>query len=95
MALARTPGVLWLLVLFLLPLYVVLCLAFGSLDPIFRSPVPIWNPLQWETSQASYVLHHIFGAHDIYGPAIVRTVVFVQVASVLCLLIYNPVANFV
>lgn len=89
------PGVLWLAFLFLVPLYVVLSLAFGTLDPIFRSPIPEWNPLQWDTTQVSFVFSHIFGDDGIFGPAIVRTVVFVLLASVGCLLISYPVAYFV
>ena len=89
------PGIIWLALLFVFPLYVVLALAFGSLDPIFRSPVPVWNPLNWDPTQFQYVLTHIFGEDGFFGPAIVRTVVFVIIASVGCLLISYPVAYFV
>jgi len=89
------PGVAWLFVLFLIPLYVVLAIAFGTLDPIFRSPVPVWNPLQWNFSQAQYVLTHIVGANGFYGPPILRTAEFVVIASALCLLIAYPVAYYV
>ncbi len=89
------PGILWLALLFVIPLYVVLALAFGTLDPIFRTPVPVWNPLQWDPSQAQDVLSHIFGSDGIFGPAIVRTFVFVIVASIGCLAISYPVAYFV
>jgi len=89
------PGIIWLALLFVFPLYVVLALAFGSLDPIFRSPVPEWNPLNWDPTQFQYVLTHIFGEDGFFGPAIVRTVVFVVIASVGCLLISYPVAYFV
>jgi len=41
------PGVIWLLILFLLPLYAVLALAFGTVDPILLTGVPAWNPLDW------------------------------------------------
>ena len=39
------PGVAWLAVFFLAPLYVVLAIVFGQVDPIFRTPIPVWNPL--------------------------------------------------
>lgn len=42
------PGVLWLLVLFVLPLYGVLSVAMGTRDPIFFAPVPVWNPVRWQ-----------------------------------------------
>jgi len=45
------PGVIWLLLFFVGPLYVVLAIVFGRTDPIFRTAVPVWNPLQWNPSQ--------------------------------------------
>ena len=35
--------------------YVVLAIVFGTIDPIFRTPVPAWNPLQWDPTQFRYV----------------------------------------
>jgi spermidine/putrescine transport system permease protein len=89
------PGIVWLLLCFVFPLYVVLCIVFGQVDPLFRTPVPVWNPLQWNPSQFNYVLTHIVGADGIFGPALVRTAVFVFAASSLCLLIAFPVAYYV
>jgi ABC-type spermidine/putrescine transport system permease subunit I len=89
------PGIVWLALLFIVPLYIVLCLAFGTLDPIFRSPIPAWNPLQWDTSQMTFVFQHLAGSDGFFGPAIERTVVFVLVASAGCLAISYPVAYFV
>ncbi len=53
------PGIIWLLVFFLAPMYVVLAIVFGQVDPIFRTPVPVWNPLQWDPTQFNYVLSRI------------------------------------
>jgi ABC-type spermidine/putrescine transport system permease subunit I len=89
------PGILWLLLFFVAPIYVVLSIVFGQIDPIFRTPVPVWNPLQWNPSQFSYVLTHIVGPEGVYGPALLRTAVFVLTASVLCLLIAFPIAYYV
>src|SRR4051812_3831239 len=89
------PGIFWLAVFFIFPLYVVLCIVFGQVDPIFRTPVPVWNPLQWDPTQFNYVLTHIVGENGVYGAAIVRTFIFVLVASCLCLLIAFPVAYYV
>src|ERR1700729_1923246 len=69
------PGLAWLALFFLAPLYVVLAIVFGRLDPVFRTPVPVWNPLDWDSSQFSYVLDHIFGANGIFGPALARTAI--------------------
>jgi len=86
---------LWLLLLFVFPFYVVLSLAFGTLDPLFLSPVPIWNPMHWIPDQFTYVLSHLAGAAGFYGPAILRTFAYVFIASVGCLLIAYPVAYYV
>ena len=39
---------LWLILLFVVPFYGVLAVAFGRLDPIFGNAVPVWNPLNWD-----------------------------------------------
>jgi ABC-type spermidine/putrescine transport system permease subunit I len=88
------PGTVWLVVLFIVPLYVVLAIAFGTLDPIFRTPVPEWNPLYWNGAQFGYVFGHIVGSNGLFGPAILRTVVYVLLASALCQVIAYPVAYY-
>ena len=50
------PGTLWLLLLFVVPFYTVMAIAFGGIDPIFRSAQPEWNPLQWNFSSMNDVL---------------------------------------
>jgi ABC-type spermidine/putrescine transport system permease subunit I len=88
------PGTVWLTVLFIAPMYVVLAVLFGGVDPILRQPVPVWNPVQWDFSQFDYVLTHIAGADGFFGPALLRTAVYVLVASALCLLVAYPVAYY-
>ena len=81
--------------LFVAPLYVVLAIIFGGVDPILRQPVPVWNPLDWDVTQFRFVLGpHRRGRTPSSGPALVRTVVYVGSASVLCLLIAYPVAYY-
>jgi ABC-type spermidine/putrescine transport system permease subunit I len=89
------PGMVWLLVLFLLPFYVVLSIAFGAVDPLFRTPVPVWNPVQWNPFQFQLLFERIFGPGGFLGPAFLRTFAFVAAASALCLLLAYPVAYFV
>jgi spermidine/putrescine transport system permease protein len=88
------PGTLWLILLFLVPLYVVFAIVFGQVDPIFRTPLPVWNPVQWNTVQFTDVFRHIVGSQGYFGPALLRTAVFVASASVICLLIAYPVAYY-
>ena len=89
-----TPGLLWLVLCFIVPLYVVLCVVFGYADPIFRTAVPVWNPLHWNPEQFTYVLSRL-GPGGVYGPALLRTAAYVLLASSLCLLIAFPVAYYV
>ncbi|MGZ5400017.1 MAG: ABC transporter permease, partial [Nocardioides sp.] len=88
------PGTVWLALLFVAPMYVVLAILFGSVDPILRQPVPVWNPLAWDFTELAYVWEHIVGEDPFFLPALVRTAVYVGTASLLCLLIAYPVAYF-
>jgi ABC-type spermidine/putrescine transport system permease subunit I len=92
--LLAAPGVIWLLLLFVAPLYVVMAIMFGQIDPILRQSVPVWNPVDWNTIQFRFVLEHIFGDRGYFGPPLLRTVVFVGIASTLCLVIAYPVAYY-
>ena len=90
-----TPGMAWLLVLFLLPFYVVLAIAFGAVDPLFRTPVPVWNPVQWNPFQFQLLAERVFGRGGFLGPSFLRTFAFVAAASAICLLLAYPVAYYV
>ena len=59
-----------------------------------REPVPVWNPLDWDFTQFTYVWDHIVGSQPFFRPALVRTVLYVTIATLLCLLIAYPVAYF-
>jgi spermidine/putrescine transport system permease protein len=89
------PGLVWLVLCFIVPLYVVLCVVFGYVDPIFRTAVPVWNPMYWNPAQFTYVLSRIVGPEGVYGPALVRTAAFILIASSLCLLIAFPISYYV
>jgi len=86
------PGAAWLLVFFAVPFYAVACVAFGTIDPIFRDAVPQWNPLQWDFAQSQEVL-----TSALSGPlrgVFIRTFVFVFAAMAVCFLIGFPSAYF-
>ena len=89
------PGIVWLFLFFVAPLYVVLSVVFGGVDPVFRTVIPVWNPILWSSDQPIYVLTHIVGKNGIFGPALLRTAVYVLTASVLCLVIAFPIAYYV
>ena len=89
------PGLAWLAAFFVLPLYLVLAIVFGRLDPLFRTPVPEWNPLQWDATVFLDVLSETFTPGGLFGAALVRTIVYVLIASLLCVLIAFPIAYYV
>ena len=63
------PAALWLLLLFVVPFYAILSVAFGTVDPIFGSAVPVWNPLHWRGESFVFVLEQTFLRGGIYRPA--------------------------
>jgi spermidine/putrescine transport system permease protein len=89
------PGAVWLVLFFLLPLYAVLCVAFGYVDPILGIPQPVWNPLRWETEAFGFVLEGLFTPGAAFQRVFLRTVVYVSVAIVLSVAIAYPVAYYV
>ncbi len=92
--LLAAPGMLWIGLFFVAPLYVVLSILFGQIDPILRQPVPVWNPVEWNTIQFRFVLTHIVGERGYFGPALLRTALYVATASLISLAIAYPVAYY-
>jgi spermidine/putrescine transport system permease protein len=88
------PGIIWLLLLFILPFYVIFAVAFGTVD-LFRNPLPVWQPWYWTSQYLTDVLGKIFGASAFLRPAFVRTFVYVLIASSICLVIGYAVAYYV
>ncbi|HEY6567870.1 MAG TPA: ABC transporter permease [Actinomycetota bacterium] len=88
------PGVVWLVLLFLLPFYTVLAVAFGTVDPVFRQPLPVYQPWWWSFSTFGDTLHKFYGADAIYQAPLIRTFVFVFTASVICLVVGYAVAYY-
>ncbi len=89
------PGGVWLVLLVLVPFYVVLCVAFGTLDPLFQSPVPVWNPAQWNGSTFVQLGHELIGKDAFLLPPAIRTVWYTAAAAAISLAIGYPVAYFV
>ena len=54
------PGVAWLLALFIVPFYAIAAVAFGRVDPILRTPDPVWSPLSWDFSAMGKVFESVF-----------------------------------
>ncbi len=88
------PGIVWLVLLFVVPFYAVLCVAMGSVDPILQQPVPAWNPADWNVGWINETLQRFLPGGELWGVA-VRTVVYVAISLALCLLIGYPVAYYI
>jgi spermidine/putrescine transport system permease protein len=78
-------------VFFVLPFYVVISVAAGVLDPIFQSPIPVWNPFLWSGSNFT----NLFREASFLWPPFARTLVYTAIGSALSLVIAYPVAYFV
>lgn len=88
------PGTLWLVAFFVVPFYVILAVAFGSLDPVFLRPQPQYNPLSWNFGPFREVVGEVMSPGSIYHQTFVRTLVYVTLATIGCLVIGYPVAYF-
>jgi spermidine/putrescine transport system permease protein len=89
------PATIWLIGLFVVPFYVIVSIAFGDLDPIFLTPIPVYNPLHWDAGPFGRLVGDIASSGSIYQAAFSRTLLYVAVATVLCLAIGYPVAYFI
>ena len=88
------PGIIWLAVLFIVPFYAIFAIAGGQVD-IFGNPVAVWNPLHWSSMNFSAAWRDVAGASAFVGPILLRTLVYVALASLIALLIAYPAAYFV
>jgi ABC-type spermidine/putrescine transport system permease subunit I len=86
------PATIWLAVLFILPLYTVVSIAFGTVDPIFRGPLPVYEPWWWSGEQFGKVLRDSFGFYRI---VYIHTFEYVVIASAICLVLAYTVAYYV
>ena len=88
------PGILWVAIFFVVPVYTILAIAMGKPDPIFLDPNPTWNPLEWDVSAFETVFGE-FGPGETFFVVFVRTFAYVAIALALSLAIGYPVAYFI
>jgi ABC-type spermidine/putrescine transport system permease subunit I len=93
--LLAAPGMIWLVLLFIVPFYAVLAIAMGQLNRLFETPIAVWNPLHWSSSNVINAYHDLVGATSFAGPIVLRTIFYVAIGSALCLVIGYPAAYFV
>jgi spermidine/putrescine transport system permease protein len=86
------PATLYLAIFFVLPFYVIVSVALGTVDPIFQAPLPVYQPWYWSTLYVRKVLGDAVGyQRQVY----LRTFLFVLIASMLSVLIGYAVAYYV
>lgn len=88
------PSIVWLVLLFVLPFYVIFSVAFGTVD-IFQNPVPVYQPWYWSGATFGQTLERFIGPAAFYQPALVRTLIYVPIASLICLVVGYAVAYYV
>src|ERR1039457_6071951 len=88
------PGILWLTLLFIVPFYAVLAIAMGQLNRLYESPIAVWNPFWWSSSNVINVWHDLFGATSFAGPIVLRTILYVGLASLLSRVLPSRAASF-
>jgi len=84
----------WLLAFFVLPVYAVMAVAFGSVDPILRITDPEWNPLAWDFAAFKEVIDRALDNEQL-RPVFVRTGWYVLLAVAGCIAVGYPIAYFV
>ncbi len=88
------PGVVWLILLFIIPFYAVTAVAFGQVNPILLTPEPIWNPLQWNVGWMNEALTRLRPGGDLWV-VFVRTCEYVVLSVGMCIAIGYPVAYYI
>ena len=76
------PGMIWLVLLFVVPFYAVLAIAMGQLNRLYETPIAVWNPLHWSSSNvilksaANPVLAHEFLNYFLDLPNVLNNISF-------------------
>jgi ABC-type spermidine/putrescine transport system permease subunit I len=87
------PGVFWLCLFVVVPVYAVFAMAFGQVNFLLQ-PVPAWSPGSWNFGYLSQAFSGSLPGGE-YWPAVRNTLEYVTVALALCFAIGYPVAYYV
>ena len=86
------PGTLWLVALFLVPIYAVMAVAFSGNINIFGEPIPAWNPLDWQFATFNEVVADSISGS--YRAVWIRTAIYTGCALAICVGVGYPVAYY-
>ncbi len=88
------PGLIWLAVFFVLPFIVVVAVTFGTVDELFRTPIPVYQPWWWSFDTFADTLGRFYSGDRIYLDPLIRTLLYVGAASFICLVLGYAVAYY-
>jgi len=88
------PGIVWLLLLFIMPFYAIAAVAFGGRDQIFALPIPACSPLEWQFETFSTTARNLFESGGLQSQFL-RTLAYVAMSVTICLLVGYPVAYYI
>jgi len=88
------PGIVWLLLLFIMPFYAIAAVAFGGRDQIFALPIPAWIPLDWQFDTFSTTAREVVTSGGLQAQFF-RTLVYVAISVTICLVVGYPVAYYI
>ena len=88
------PGLIWLTVFFVLPFIVVVAVTFGTVDELFRTPIPVYQPWWWSLDTFTDTLGRFYAGDRIYLDPLIRTLLYVGIASLICLVLGYAVAYY-
>jgi putrescine transport system permease protein len=89
------PGLLWIAFFVVVALYALFAIALGTLDPILFQPQPAWNPMDWTFANFGEVLSGLNPSGGQFWPVFSRSVLYIVLATLGCVLIGYPVAYYV
>jgi spermidine/putrescine transport system permease protein len=84
----------WLLLFFVIPFYVVVSVAFGTVDDLFRTPLPVYQPWWWSFDTFAETAEKFYAGDHVYLNPMVRTLLYVGTASLICLVLGYAVAYY-
>jgi len=87
------PGTAWLIVLFVVPFYGIMAVAFSEGYDILGQPIPAWNPFTWNFTVMGDVIQG--SLTGLYQTAWLHTFLYSAAAMTICILVGYPVAYYV
>ena len=89
-----TPGLLWILALFVVAFYAIVATAASTRLSLLDTVVPEWNPLYWQPDSFSFVAHQVVSPDGLFRAVFIRTIGYVGATVAACVVLGYPVAYY-